>query len=128
MNEVITFIVDYWQYISIGLLFIFELILLIVKKRPMSLDAFQNAWNEAIKKIPSYIYGAEKSDELSGEGKKECVVQRTLQYISGELGRELTDKEISRVEGSISAFIEAILYCPTKKGGLGREQVEQKSK
>lgn len=124
METFLNFLVNYWQYISVGLVFIFEIILLIVKKRPMSLDAFQSAWNEAMKKIPSYIYAIEHHDELSGEGKKEAVVQRTLSYISGELDRELTEKEVSRVEGSISAFIEAILYCPTKKGGLGREQAK----
>ena len=123
--EIVKFLEDYWQYISVALVFIFEIIIMIVKRRPMSLDAFQSAWDSALKKIPSFIVLAESlSDEYTGSGKKEIVLNRTLKYIQDELGRELTDKEEARVEGSISAFIEAILYCPTKKGGQGREQVK----
>ena len=125
MKEVIQFIQDYWQYISVAIIFVFEIILMFIKKKPMSLDAFQEAWNEALKKIPSFIYSAEcLSDEYTGEGKKEIVITRTLSYIQERLGRQLTEKEVSRVEGSISSFIEAVLYCPTKKGGKGREQIK----
>lgn len=114
MNEVITFIVNYWQYISIGLVAVLEIILLILKgRKPAVLSDGQ------YQHLIDWIIAAEKTFG-NGEGDKK------LQYVIKMF--RATYPTSSMEDWCIKATVNEILKCPTKKGGLGREQVEQKSK
>lgn len=115
MNEVIQFIKDYWTYISVVILVLFDLIVLLVKRRPKTLDDFKVIVSESLCRLPDMINYV----EVPGQGaeKKAKVKTLLIGLVEKRLGRVLTKKENSLVEELSDSQIEAILTTPTKKEG-----------
>lgn len=119
--EIVNFLRDNWQYISFCLVIIFELLIIIIKKRPKKWDELNMVIQQAIAKIPGFIADAEQAQDLSGNDKKTLVIGWLLTFIENVLKRNLTNSEEIYTYKALSFFIEEVLTCPTKKGGFGRE-------
>ena len=107
METFLNFLVKYWQYISVALVVIFEFILMVIKKKPQVFDNSLTADLVELIKIAEERFG-----EGHGVDKLSYVVE------------EASKKHSSIPPQVISFFVDSILNTPTKKGGLGREQVE----
>ena len=107
--ELVDFLVNYWQYIGAGLVILLNIVLLVFKRRPMSLDEFQSALDDLYRNLPYYICVAEtKSSDLvsANRTKKEYVVARSIDHVSSKIGRPLTFQEQKKVEKGASYTIE----------------------
>lgn len=122
--QVVDFIVNYWQYLSIALVVLIEIVILIIKRHPKKYDDFVQVVEQAFVHVPSIISAAEEVYTASGEGvqKMEFVLFEILNFIEGRLHRDVNEKECDYIYKTFSQFIEAILDAPTKKGGCGREE------
>lgn len=120
--QVLDFIVNNWQYISIALVVLLDIIILIVKNRPKRFDEINDIISQCIAKIPAFIQDAESLGDYDGADKKSLVVGWLFQFIENTLKRAPSASEEQYIYKALSYYIEAILDCPTKKGGFGREQ------
>lgn len=113
MNEIVNFLRDYWQYISIVLVILFDILILIVKRRPRTIDDFLIALNEGLALVPVLV----KQVECVGNGakKKNDVISAVVQFVACHLGRSLTNKESEIATIYASNQIEAVLAAPQKK-------------
>lgn len=114
MQSVLDFLSTYWTYISAGIIILIEVLIVILKKRPITLDVFLDAVRQCVCNLPkmiSYVEGPGHGDE-----KKEQVILYGLAYVSDLLHRDLTVSESKYVEATISEQIEKILSTPQKKG------------
>lgn len=91
------FIQTYWSYIATGLLFVLEVILFILKKRPEVVD------NSFITLLTQWILEAEKRFKVGSE-KMDFVLQQAAQY----LGDKFNKKEVK-------TLVEYLLTLPEKK-------------
>lgn len=119
--EIVNFLRDYWQYISVAILALIDFVVILVKRRPSSKDELINASKSVLTYLPRIINIFEEKD-LSGAAKKEGVLQNCLTLIEARLGRELYASEVKKFYDVFSNEIETILSTPTKKGGYGREE------
>lgn len=92
-----------------------EVLLLLTKNRPKTLDEFLDAVHQIVsEKVPEFI----KKVECPGNGieKKIYVLEMCNEYTQKILKRKLTDKELKVCESYFSKSIELILSTPQKKG------------
>ena len=121
--KIVDILVEYWQYISIGILVIFDVIYIIIKKRPKHYDEFVDAVRDCLIKVPVFIKNVEGVYDSGLERKDQCM-SLLLTYIQTKLGRNLSEKELDYFIHSVSWMVESVLETPTKKGGYGREDEE----
>lgn len=111
MEKIVTFLVDYWQYISIAIVVLLDLIILILKKRSKVEIFDSSAYSRLITLI-----GEAESLGVSGDEKLKYVLNKYF-ALTG-----IKDDDWSRC--SVALLVERILSTPTKKGGPGREEVK----
>lgn len=104
MKEIVDFIVNYWQYISVVLVIVLEIIMMILKKRSIISD------NSIISDIIPLI--------LQAESIKDSGVDR-LRFVLEHFPFEKHPGVDRKV---VSTLVEYVLMTPTKKGGFGREE------
>lgn len=121
--EIVYFLRDYWPYISVVLVLLADVVIILIKRRPKSYDAFVSAIQEILVKVPMFVCMAE-TEKTFGMEKKEYVLHHLLSYIQKRLGYELNDKQLDYFYSSVSWMVEKVLAAPTKKGGFGREEDE----
>lgn len=120
---IVDFLVKYWQYISIAVLVVLDIVTMIIKKRPKKFDEINQLITEAIAKIPGFVIQAEETGkDIDGADKKQLVLGWCFTFIENVLKRDLTGSEELYCYKALSYFIESVLTAPTKKGGLGREE------
>lgn len=100
------FITQYWQYISFGLIFILDIVILIVKRVKLQFKVPQNSYTyliEAIKEAEK-IYG-------SGHGKEKLnyVVESYMKHF------DIPGYFASETQYYVKGLIESILNTPQKK-------------
>lgn len=110
MESIKQFIVDNWQFISFGLVVLFELLILIFKKKNKTLLLDNSAYSSLVRLVKE---AEEKFGSGSGEDK--------LRYVISNFLREKHIGNLTEFNGIIKAMVDDILECPTKKGGYGRE-------
>lgn len=115
------FIVDNWQFISIVLIIICNILLWLIRRKEKK-TSFDVALENFLLDVPLYVIEAEKKFG-AGEGKKkhEYVVKQCRSYLVNQLGRTLTKTEQNTIDRDVYFQIDSVLCSPTKKGGLGRE-------
>lgn len=118
MKDFINWCVQHWQFLLSIFGILASILILIFKPRTKA-----NTWDSIIEDIlslvPGFIYEAEML-LINGQSKKRLVIDTALKYAKNRLGRSLSDYEVNDITNRISTQIEAILFCPTKKGGIGR--------
>ena len=114
MQAFIEFIQAYWQYISFGILIFIEVLLIILKKKPITLDVFLDAVRQCICNLPKMINHVERPGD--GEDKKDEVIDFCVDFVSDILNRNLTAEEVNYVVNVCSDHIEKVLSTPQKKG------------
>ena len=106
---------DYGVYMFLGLIFIIEIIIMIIKRRPKTLDEFLMILHEvAANRLPGLINDVEKPG--LGSFKKESVRNSAYRLVKAQLGRDLSSKELEVFNDYICYAIEMILSTPQKKG------------
>lgn len=113
MNQFIEFLKEYWFQLATGIFAVVEVILLIIKRRPKSLDDFKLALLDALAAVPDYVCQVEVPG--NGAEKRAKVLKACVALISKKLGRSLTDSEVALVSQSIIEQVETVLSTPTKK-------------
>lgn len=113
MTEFFNFCREYAVYILGGLCFVFQVVCLLVKRRPKTVDEFLYALNEVRLLVPGYV----KAVECPGNGdtKKKAVIKIIEDLLARKLKRNITDKECAILDSLVDADIEAVLAAPTKK-------------
>lgn len=109
----IEFLKTYWKLIVALILIALDVVLLVLKKRPLKVV---NAVTSTISDIlPSLINEAEaKYGQGNGDLKLELVIHLCKQYLISCLG--LTLEEANTYTGLIKTAVENILSTPQKKG------------
>lgn len=107
MNEVSKFIVDNWQYISIAIIVLLEIVLLIVKRFKLKLNLPTSIYEKVCKlvKEAEQTFGAGHGDE-----KLKYVVSRYLQE------EKVPGCFYSEFSWWVKCIVEDILGTPQKKG------------
>lgn len=106
---------EYGVYMFLGLIFVIELLILIIKRKPKTLDEFLTILHEvAANRLPVLINQVEKPG--LGSEKKEFVRVGAYRLVKKHLGRDLSPKEIEVFNSYICDAIEMILSTPQKKG------------
>lgn len=93
---------------------LFEMLILISKKKPKTLDDFLDLLHQCVSdKLPEFI----NSVEIPGNGsdKKIKVVLKAKDFICKKLGRNFSQKEDEIFYEYVSKAIESILTTPQKK-------------
>lgn len=121
MEKVLQFLVDYWQFISSGILILLSILLFIFRRKPKSWNEFLDCLSSVLFWVPEAVVTAEMPGE-DGVSKKEVALDILLDLVENRLKRELTKKELNCFYQLMSGQIESVLNCPTKKGGIGREE------
>lgn len=113
MQQISEFLVNYWQYISIALVVIIDIVLFLFKKRTKIYDA--SAYSHLITLVDEVEDMSKSMDvPMTGRDKLKYVVDHYF-ALTG-----LEDNMWNR--SSIICLVERILSTPTKKGGPGREK------
>lgn len=106
--DFVNFVVKYWKYFSIGLVIVFNLLLFILKKKPIKVvDAIKQF---LLINLPEWIRLAE-STGASGYSKKQFVLDLASSFMK-ENGFEFT----AQYQYFVKQAIEDILNTPQKKG------------
>lgn len=113
MNQVFEFIVRYWKYISIAIVIIIEVLIILIKKKPVKvIDGVKSA---ILASLPDYIAEAEaKFGKGKGEEKLKYVVAKCLL----DLKNAQPELDCSLYIDLIQDAVESILKTPQKKGEL----------
>ena len=111
--NIVDFFREYWSYISFGLVVLFEIILLVVKRFKVDVKLPSNSYSSVIELIKQaeQIYGA-------GHGKEKLNYVVELYLKKNEI--KYFDNEVRYF---ISNLVESILSTPEKKG-VSNEEVE----
>lgn len=107
--DFVKILVDYWPFISIGLVILFDLILFIFKKRSKT----EIIDNSAVNDILDWVCDAE---EKFGSGEGPAKFNYVLEMYANSRG---LDKKQSKFV--VEYLVDRILWSPTQKGGFGRE-------
>lgn len=107
--DFVKILVDYWPYISIGLVILFDLILFIFKKRSKTEIIDPSAFSN----ICFWIYEAEKK---YGPGEGAVKFKYVLDMYAKTRG---LDEDVAKY--IVDYVVDCILNTPTQKGGPGRE-------
>lgn len=110
MEKFSQFLVDNWQYISSAIAAIFSIIIIIIKKRPKTLDDFVEALNYSLTLVPQQCAVVEHDGD--GSEKKRQVVKFAVNSVRNSLHRELTDAEVALIEKRASVLVEDVLDAP----------------
>lgn len=112
METFLNFLVNYWQYISVALVVLLELILMIIKRKKVSVlpEGLLNFILTSICEAEIKFGTGHGTEKLSFVLNK---VSETYPTVSSD---------------AVKHIVDFVLTSPTKKGGLGREEIEQKSK
>lgn len=113
--DYVNFIKEYGGLIFSALLILLDVIILLIKRRPKTLDDFLYCLKSAVEVLPGLISHVERPGD--GASKKSDVIQYAMAIIEKDLGRTLSDTEYQFAYGQLSNQIECILSTPTKKGG-----------
>lgn len=111
MKEIFDFIVKYWKYISVLLILIVEIIIFVIKKKPVKvIDSVKGFISAA---LPGLIELAESQFPAGGHGQEKFeLVFNLLKELLQENGYEMT----STLNEFTCKQIENILSTPQKKG------------
>lgn len=112
--EILEFLKEWNPVIVPGLVLILDLLIIFLKRRPKTLDDFENCLKDMLNNLPYLINYVECPGH--GEEKKEKVLLHCLSVLEGKMGRPLSDREDSYAEETLSEQIEVILSTPQKKG------------
>lgn len=104
------FIVNYWEYISCGILFILEIIILIVKKRSKT-EIVDNGLFKAV------CDAVAEAENRFGAGNGEVK----LNFVLAKLSSRYIDNDLISSD-MLKSIVEYVLTLPTKKGGFGRDE------
>lgn len=116
MEQIKQFILDYWQFLVAGGVFIISLvtsIIVIVKKSGGKVSLWDAMKTALMEKIPGWIAAVEVGG--SGEAKKNAVVNMAVKEAASVIGRKLSDEETELVIALAGKYIEEVLSCPQKK-------------
>lgn len=113
MNAFIEFIKEYWFQIAYGCFTALMIVLIIIKRKPKSIDDFKLALFEALSFVPELVISRERSGE--GSSKKSEVLLSIRRYISSKLGRDLSVSEEAMINAQAALKIETVLSTPKKK-------------
>lgn len=113
MEEFLSFCRSHLDLIASLLTLIVSVILVLIKRRPKTIDDFVFALNEIRTQVSIFC----ERVEVPGNGieKKNKVIDLSLAMLSRLIGRELSGKEIDYASKLISSDIENVLNAPTKK-------------
>lgn len=110
------FVVDNWQFISIVIIIICNIILFLIRRKEKR-STFDAAVETICSSIPMFIIEAEnKFGSGHGSDKLELVKEHCYSLIKNELGRGLTKSEKKYFDGTIKQLVEVVLTAPQKKG------------
>lgn len=112
--EILEFLKEWNPIIVPGLVLILDLLIIFLKRRPKTLDDFENCLKDVLNILPSYIRDVEC--EGHGDEKKKKVVRNSLSLLERRLGRNLSIRENRYAEKAISGQVENVLSTPQKKG------------
>lgn len=113
MKEFIDFVREYGLYLLGSLCFVIEVIVILIKRKPKSIDDFKLALTEALSIVPELVISRERPGE--GELKKKEVLISCKKLIERRLGRGLSSNESLLVDSAVDTQIETVLSTPTKK-------------
>lgn len=109
MKEVLDFIVQYWQYISVGVVLIINILIFIIKKRPVMVQ--ESLKQVLLSLLPGFIAGAEEAiGHGNGSTKLALVLNACDDWLQNN-GFSLTPE----LKKFIGLSIENILSTPQKK-------------
>ena len=113
MQELVTFLVNNWQWLLTALLAFISFIIHLVSKRPLA-DCFNKVFDGylAFQFVHDMNY-AETRFPGDGKAKKQYVINQCLEYFSKYI--KLDDYYKKLVTSSISIMIENALSVPRKK-------------
>lgn len=112
--EILEFLKEWSPVIVPGLVIVLDLLIILIKKRPKTLDDFSEELESILNYLPYLINRYEEPG--NGEKKKSRVLDRAVKIFKSKLGRELSVRENSVLEETISKQIELLLSTPQKKG------------
>ncbi len=107
--DFVEFVVKYWKYISIGLVIFCNLLLFILKKKPVKIvDSITEC---LLLNIPVWIDMAELTGE-KGQTKLDYVLDLAKKFLE----EHFPDANYFFYESAIKEFVEDVLSTPQKKG------------
>lgn len=104
---------NYVLLVNIGI-FVIEFIILVIKRRPQTVDDFVAALHDVSLQVPSFINRVESPGH--GEEKKFAVLAAAEHKVESVLHREITDREKGIAKKYFDEVIESVLSTPSKKG------------
>lgn len=113
METFLKFLKEYGVYLAAGFEILLTIILMIIKKRPKTIDDFLEAVHAALLKIPAFASSLEEPG--NGESKKKNVLELVRLRVSKILDRSLTDTEKAYIDEKAAVQLEAVLAAPQKK-------------
>ena len=109
MNEFLVFMSDNWKWILTLFLSIVNILICSLRKRTKIVDSVKEY---ILKWLPTFIRLAEDIGNLSGEEKKEVV----LQFVKENVSKNFDGIDLDCYIDFINDSIESILSTPQKKG------------
>lgn len=107
---------EYGVMVFLLVIFILEIVLLCIKRKPKTLDDFTSIMREVVSDyLPSFISSIERPGY--GEEKKKWVILQAKRVMREELGRDMSPSELKIFANYIPEKIESILSTPEKKKG-----------
>ena len=113
--EILDFLKEWSPVIVPGLIVFFDVLLLLLKRKPQTIDDFFHAIEVVVGNLPSYINKVEVPG--NGADKRLKVISLARKALLSILGRDLSVSEYRYFETTISGQIEDVLSTPQKKGG-----------
>ena len=113
--EILDFLKEWSPVIVPGLIIFLDLLILILKNRPRTLDDFSSCLEYVKNILPDLIVSVEHPGD--GQSKKNLVIKGAAKVFSRRFGRDLSVSEYNIIQKAISEQIEIILSTPQKKGG-----------
>jgi len=113
--DFVKFLVDYWEYISIALLVILDVVILIVKRIKFNVELPSNSYEQLVQ-----LVNEAEVQFGSGHGSEK------LQYVVKKYFQQNNISCLMNVPllKYVRNIVEIILSTPTKKGGFGREEIK----
>lgn len=115
MAELKAFLIQNWQLLASGCLFIVATVIGIIRMKKKGMTFQEIMAGILMEQLPLYVSMAETSGG-SGEQKRVFVLNKALNYCASKLGRQLSQEESDMIIAYASEKIEAILATPQKKG------------
>lgn len=110
----VEFLQAYWFYLYAFIVVFFDILILVIKRRPKTLDDFTLILNESCSVfLPVLINKFEEPG--NGENKKIHVIDSMRSIIFKRLGRKMCSREEKIFNEYVSDRIESILSTPQKK-------------